>query len=187
MIAICVGHSRMGDMGALSVTGVSEWHFNADLAKRVKRRLQELGHDAMVISKIPRPTYGGAMEWLREQLAIAGAVCAVELHFNSSDDPSAHGHEWLHWHASGRGRSLAKALQNRMLDKVPGTKSRGLVPVEPAGRGAGFLRLTPCPAVVAEPYFGSNRKEWTFFDSEREILAEVIALGISDWMGGVQP
>lgn len=184
MIAILVGHSRRGDMGALSVDGVAEWHYNSDIARRVRRKLEGLGHEACVISTYPRAGYGSAMAWLRGELSKIQAECAVELHFNSSDDPASHGHEWLHWHASPRGKRLAKALQGRMENTFPALRSRGLVGIDsPQKRGGGFLMQTPCPAVIAEPFFGSNRAEWELFHAERDLYAEVLALGIDDWKG----
>lgn len=185
MIAICVGHSRRGDMGAQSVDGVSEWHYNSDIARRVRRKLEGLGHDACVISTYPRSGYGSAMEWLRGELCKMRAAAAIELHFNSSDDPQSHGHEWLHWHASPRGKRLAKAVQGQMAAMYPELRGRGLVGIDSIHkRGGAFLMRTPCPAVICEPFFGTNRGEWELFNAEREIYAEVLALGIDDWKGG---
>jgi N-acetylmuramoyl-L-alanine amidase len=184
MIAICVGHSRMGDMGALSVTGVSEWHYNGDIAKRVRRKLMEMDCDACVIDKYPRPGYASAMEWLAGDLNRRGVVCAVELHFNSSDNPLSHGHEWLHWGASAPSRALAQALQGAMVTAFPEIRSRGLVSIETTkNRGGLFLARTPCPAVIAEPFFGSNRGEWELFAGEREAYASALADGLAKWKG----
>jgi N-acetylmuramoyl-L-alanine amidase len=174
-------------MGALSVGGVSEWHYNSDIAKRVFRKLLDLGHEACVIQVYPRPTYGAAMDWLAEELRKRGAECAVELHFNSSDDPRSHGHEWLHWHSSLSGRRLAQAVQQQMTAHFPELRSRGLVAIRSEKeRGGGFLRKTHCPALIAEPFFGSNALEWELFNAERDFYAEVLALGIDDWKGGAE-
>jgi N-acetylmuramoyl-L-alanine amidase len=187
MIAICVGHSRRGDMGALSVDGVSEWHYNSDIAKRVRRKLEDLGHEVCVISKYPREGYSTAMEWLRDELAKMRAEAVIELHFNSNDFPTANGHEWLHWHSSPRGKALAKALQGRFANTFPTSRSRGLQSISTTQqRGGLFLLRTPCPAVIAEPFFGSNRGEWEIFNTERELYAEALALGIDDWKGGTK-
>lgn len=184
MIAICVGHSRLGDKGALSVDGVSEWNFNYGIAQRVKRHLEGLGHEVAVISSYPRNSYGSAMAWLAGELSKIHAEAALELHFNSSEDEQSNGHEWLHWNSSPRGKALAKALQSRMQNTFPTLRSRGLVPISSGDRGAQFLRLTPCPAVICEPFFGTNHKEWELFNDQAELYAEALALGIDDWKGG---
>ncbi len=187
MIAICVGHSRRGDMGALSVDGVSEWHYNGDIARRVRRKLEDLGHDACVISTYPRSGYSSAVEWLSGELAKMQAEAVIELHFNSSDDPQSHGHEWLHWHASPNGKRLAKCLQGQMVSTYPEIRSRGLVSITSTNeRGGYFLKRTPCPAVICEPFFGSHRGEWELFNAERDMYAEVLALGLDDWKGGAK-
>jgi N-acetylmuramoyl-L-alanine amidase len=176
----------MGDMGALSVSGVSEWHYNGDIAARVRRKLEELGHAACVINKYPRPGYTEAIKWLAWELGKRGAECAVELHFNASDSPASHGHEWLHWHASGRGRALAQGLQHEMCQAFPDIRNRGLVSIDSTkSRGGFFLEHTPCPAVIAEPFFGSNRGEWELFKAEREAYAQVLARGILRWKGAL--
>ena len=40
MIAICVGHSRPNDSGAASVTGVTEWDYNSQLADMIGENLK---------------------------------------------------------------------------------------------------------------------------------------------------
>ena len=41
MIALCVGHSRPNDSGASSVTGVSEWDYNSELAEMIGDKLRQ--------------------------------------------------------------------------------------------------------------------------------------------------
>jgi N-acetylmuramoyl-L-alanine amidase len=59
-----------------------------------------------------------------------------------------------------------------------------LVPIKTTSqRGGQFLRGTHCPAVICEPFFGSNQAEWTYFAGHQQELAQVIADGIDDWCG----
>lgn len=183
MIAICIGHSR-GDGGAVSTGGVNEWAFNRDLGARVLRILRERGQEAVLVDRYPAGGYGSAMDWLAEDLKSMGATVAVELHFNAAGVASAHGHEWLHWHSSVAGRRLAQCLDRRMCEAFPALRRRGLVAIrQEKERGGGFLRKTPCPAVICEPFFGTNRVEWDFYSARRDELAQVMADGMDDWRG----
>lgn len=180
MIAICVGHSRPGDEGAVSVGGISERFANSRLARQILSKLEDLNIECEIIDRYQGATYGAAMRWLGRKLATIGATGAVELHFNSAI-PAAHGHEWLHWHESVGGRYLAQHLNRCMTAACPTHKARGLVAIGPKDRGAEFLRCTPCPAVIAEPYFGSNAQEWAWAVNHQHELAQVIADGIAAW------
>jgi N-acetylmuramoyl-L-alanine amidase len=49
-------------------------------------------------------------------------------------------------------------------------------------RGGEFLKLTHCPAVIAEPFFGSNPQEWQTASSSVSAIAEAMATGIIDYL-----
>lgn len=183
MIAILVGHSR-GDGGAVSVGGMNEWHFNRDLGGRIHRQLLDRGLKACMIDSYAQTSYGRSMELLARSLKSMGVSCAVELHFNSSDRVAARGHEWLHWHSSVAGRALAQCLDRRMSEDFPNHPRRGLISIRSeADRGGSFLRKTHCPAVIAEPFFGSSPIDWEMATTRKDVLAGVIADGIDDWKG----
>lgn len=183
MIAICVGHARPSDSGAISVGGLSERFVNTRLARQVLSKLEDKGIACEVIDVYQGSTYGAAMRWLGRKLKTLQATAAVELHFNSGV-PTANGHEWLHWHDSVGGRYLAQALNRSMTAALPDHKARGLVVVDAKGRGAEFLRCTPCPAVIAEPFFGTNAQEWAWVVNHQHELAQVLADGIAAWNAG---
>ena len=183
MIAICVGHSRPGDSGAVSAGGVSERFANGLLAKQIKAKLEAHDIECDIIDSYQGGNYSAAMRWLGRKLATVKATGAVELHFNWGV-PEAHGHQWMHWHESVGGRFLASALHNSMLAACPDHKARGVIGLRPKDCGAEFCRATPCPAVIAEPYFGSNPHEWAWVKSHQHELAQVIADGIAAWDKG---
>ena len=111
MIALCVGHSRPNDSGASSVTGVSEWDYNSELAEMIGRKL----HLPYKVYSVYKGTgYVTAMKWLAKKLHDDRVDTAVELHFNAAS-PKATGHEWLYWHTSEKGRLLARALRTPSL------------------------------------------------------------------------
>lgn len=184
MIAICVGHSR-GDGGAVSCGGMNEWHYNLRLARDIREMLTTAKRDSVIIDRYAQSGYTRAMTLLANSLASQGVTVAVELHFNSAETAKATGHEWLHWSKSVPGRALAQSLQAAMVAAFPEQKSRGLVGIATEkDRGGSFLKRVACPAVICEPFFGSNPTDWAIFELRREVLAAVIADGILTWLKG---
>lgn len=181
LVAICVGHSRSGDDGAENVDGVTEWDFNQPLAKRVCELLQEAGHDTALMDKYEGTSYSSAMLWLAQHLKEIKADVAVELHFNSAG-PMATGYEFLHWFCSPKGLTLASKVAASFAKFFPTQKNRGLKAINAVDRGGLFLRKTHCPAIICEPFFGSNEKDSEFFSAHREELARAYAEGIVNWL-----
>jgi N-acetylmuramoyl-L-alanine amidase len=181
MIAICVGHSRQGDRsGAVSIGGVSEWQYNRSVAKHMQTALQAIGIGSRIYQDYPRRGYNAAIDWLASQLRSDGATAAIELHFNAAS-PAANGHEWLHWPTSPRGTALATAFNVEFSATFPQIRRRGLLPRR-AGGGSRFLQSTHCPAIIAEPFFGSNLSDWREFDGRQQELGQCYARAISRWM-----
>ena len=108
-VAICVGHSRQGDTGAVSCGGINEWTYNRKVAEFLKSDLQEYGISSFVVEQYGG-TYGSytsAMNWLTKHLKEQKASIALELHFNAAANEKAEGMEMLHWNSSRIGLSLA--------------------------------------------------------------------------------
>jgi N-acetylmuramoyl-L-alanine amidase len=173
VIAVCVGHSRTWDRGAESIDGTTERVYNADLAGRMVDRLASAGVEARVIKAYP-----AAMRWLAGELRRLEATCAVELHFNWSHVGAATGHEWLYWGGSEPSRLMARCLNAAMKDAYPWHLARGVKAAGAKDNGAGFLRSMPCPAVIAEPFFGSNRGDWETVAADADTLARELATGL---------
>ena len=186
MIALCVGHSRLGDSGAQSVDGTSEWDYNSHVANILQADLCSIGIVARVYDDYRKHTYSAAMVWLSRQLKADGAHAAVELHFNSAGS-AANGFEYLHWRGSARGAALASRIHAAHVAACPDDKDRGIKSKGSGDRGAAFLRLTHCPAVICEPFFGSNGPEWAEWEDSAERLAAIYAAGIADWMDTESP
>lgn len=186
-IAICIGHSRRRpdgsvEGGAISHDGTSsEWNYNRNLARLVATELQEAhGLPAILVNDYQGASYGAAMRWLAGYLRGLGKIkLAVELHFNSAEVPTARGHEWLYWHASPQGKRLAAALNLEMRWGFPSIPARGAKALDSGARGAEFLRLTHCPAVICEPFFGSNAQDWETASTHQEGIARCIAGALS--------
>lgn len=181
-VAICVGHSRAKDKGAVNVLGIYEWHFNKPLADRVAELIRDSGQMASVISHYNGNSYGSAMVDVGKQLKTICADVAVELHFNSASSTTATGFEFLCWHSSERSNALATSMQKAFHKTFPDQRDRGVKLITPADRGGRFLQETHCPAVICEPFFGSNPKDTAFFYAHRDDLAKAYAEGILDWL-----
>jgi len=182
-VAICVGHSRKGDTGAVSCGGINEWTYNKKVAEYLKSDLQEYGIASFVVD-----TYGGtygsyvsSMNWLAKHLKEQKASVALELHFNAAASDKANGMEMLHWHTSRIGLSLAEYVLQGCKKYFPLVKNRGVKGIGKGSRGATFLRTTHCPCIITEPFFGSNWQDWIMFADQEATLSQAIALGVKQW------
>ena len=187
MIAICVGHSRPGDRGAVGVEDIAEHTFWKALAPDLARAVEDRGHRAVVFSRYEGKRYGAAMTWLAGRLRDAGASLAVELHFNWAATRAVAGHEWLYWQGSQRGREAARCLDRAMRKSFPDRPPRGIKSRGPNDDGGGFLGKTHCPAVIAEPFFGSSPADWAAVAAKPALLVETIAAGLADAMAVLYP
>lgn len=184
-IAICVGHSRKikgrFEGGAVSVGGVSERDYNLVLAEMIAENLSARGAEVKIISEYEGGGYTSAMTWLAKVVGEWKADAAVELHFNAADSKSAKGHEWLYWGKSERSKQLATEINYEFEHEVEALKPRGIKPLDSRSRGALFCRLLPCPAVIAEPFFGTNKADWQIAEVQKSDIADCIAYGIIIW------
>jgi N-acetylmuramoyl-L-alanine amidase len=163
MIAICIGHSRKikgrYDGGAYSSwLKMNERDFNLEVASHLSKHLMQNGIPCRVISDYAGAGYGSAMVDVAKQAKDAHASLAIELHFNSAT-PSANGHEWLYWHSSAKGKALAQAFNAQFGKDHPNIKARGIKGITAQDRGGAFLRVTSCPSIIVEPFFGSNESD----------------------------
>ena len=182
-VAICVGHSRNGDMGAVSCGGINEWTYNKKVAEFLKSDLQEYGISSFIVDNYGG-TYGSytsAINWLVKHLKEQKASVAVELHFNAAANQDANGMEMLHWETSRIGLSLAEYVLQGCKKFFPIANSRGVKSLGKGARGATFLRKTHCPAIITEPFFGTNWQDWIMFADQEATLSQAYALGIKQW------
>jgi N-acetylmuramoyl-L-alanine amidase len=177
-IVICVGHSRSGDDGAVSRGKVSEWTYNSGLAPMITWRLEAAGWKTLIIDKYEGGGYGTAMTWLTGELKEHKAKAALELHFNSSSNANSTGHEWFH---NNTGDKLATALKQSFQASISELKARGITNRHSSGNGSRFLGGAPCPAVIGEPFFGSNEADWKIGE-DKERIAGAYANGIITWL-----
>lgn len=187
IIALCVGHSRWisgrRDGGSISVSGEDEWHYNDTLARELAQRLHDRpGIASVIINEYQGSGYTTAMRNLASQLRTLGNVgLAVELHFNSATG-KARGHEWLHWCSSKNGLRAATEMHLAVSRAFPQSElpARGVQSISASDRGAEFLRLTPMPAIICEPFFGDNAADWKLATTRFGELADAMASGLAN-------
>ena len=182
-IGIFVGHSRRGDQGAVSIGGVSEFVFNLPVAENLRAELTARGIASEVVHWYGGNSYGAAMSWVGKKCREAGFTAAIELHFNAAS-AQANGHEFLFFHTSAKAHRLAAAFAESFQHRFPFSRPRaqsGLLRRSAADRGTLFLRRTPCPAVILEPFFGSNPEEWDYFSANKKLLAISYADALAAW------
>lgn len=176
-IALVVGHTEGKDKGAYSETlKTSEFDYWLDIAKRI----ENLGNIEVHIfdtftHKIQ--SYYEREKALADKINNSGVVYDVvfELHFNAAS-PLAHGTECLHWFASEKGRKIANRVSNYICDNLNMTirgnnGARALV--NKNDRGYWFTYLLRYPAVILEPFFGSNKEDCEKF-RDRDKVAKVL-------------
>jgi len=180
-VAIVVGHSRMGDWGAVAAdTMTTEWVYNNELAWMIQDHLPSSIHST-VIDSIPAKTYAKAVQYLQKKLNPLDIELVVELHFNSGP-PTAQGYEVYHWETSLKGKQAAENILQKLKGTFPNNVNRGIKHRNStAQRGGRFLKELQAPALILEPFFGSNQREWKFFKNKenKTYLAKAIASGIT--------
>ncbi|GGH24368.1 N-acetylmuramoyl-L-alanine amidase family protein [Cribrihabitans marinus] len=170
-VALEIGHSTR-DGGAVRVTdGVQEYEWNKDLAHRIYdldpqmfeifHRRPDLGYTSAI-----GDLYGRIDDW--------GCDLSISMHFNSFYKASASYTSTL---SSGSKGSLkaADAVQSAMVDVMglhdSGVKVRNR---RTGGRGWEMLSFGRAPAILIEPYFGSNPSDCRRADECKQELAEAI-------------
>lgn len=176
-IIICIGHSRDNDNGAVSRGGVSEWDYNSELAPMIAWRLRACGWTTEIIDHYEGGNYTAAMRWLKAELEERRPRSVIELHFNAAG-ATARGHEWFH---NDTGEGFASALDQVFRSSIAEVPARGTTNRHRSGNGSQFLGGAPCPAVIGEPFFGSNDADWAV-GLQKERLATAYAIGITTWL-----
>ena len=180
-VAICIGHSRIGDKGARSVGGISEWVYNSEVAVLLAKQLKQRGIASVIIDDYPSESYSGAMRWLSKEVDKINADVAIELHFNSFSSSSAEGYEYLYYAGSAEGKRLALCIHKAHQSKSVAQKDRGAKPIERKDRGGHFVTMVKPPAVICEPFFGSSPKEWVLLGQKPAVVADIYATGIFNY------
>jgi len=195
-IAISAGHNYA--TGARAHDGTDEHTFNMLIVKHLKELLYCQGHTVHVLHRKKWLGYTSAMRDLGKQMRQLGSDLALELHFNSSA-PKANGFEYLYWWGSRKGKRLAKFLGQAQSAFTPEIKARGGGKGERSlwfnkwnegkaysKRGGAYVYLTPCPAVICEPGFASNKADWQILKRSPQDIARSYAKGIKLYLSNIK-
>lgn len=166
-LGIVVGHNARA-RGAVRVTdGISEYDWNGELAAMIQ------AHDPASVRVFRRQAGGGYSREIDRVYAETdqwGADMTMELHFNGSVNPKANGCLML---SSGTRGSMALATSlGAKCSAAIGNRNRGVKIVKRGERGGRSLWQGRAPAVLTEPYFGSNAAECLPAQISMDELAE---------------
>lgn len=160
-VAIVVGHTS-GSKGAQSPYLPAEYDYNLEVANELKKLYT--GYDIYT-----HRTYSvGYYNMWKETAAKLNAKdydLVIELHYNAAS-PKAHGTETLHYFNSKKGKAYAEIFSD-VISKDFGTTKRGINGGKPLvnsnDRGYYAVYLPKAPALIVEPFFGSNEEESKMF------------------------
>ena len=169
--ALIIGHDKRDKGAARCIDGVQEYDWNFDLAARIWKldpRMFEIFHIDQSLAYVDsiEDVYGRVDAW--------GCDLTIEHHFNSVFSKNATGTETI---SSGSKGSLkfAQAIQAAMVETL-GLRDRGIKIRNSQARVRGWRSMVSgrAPAVLLEPYFGSNENDCRRADEKKQELAEAI-------------
>ena len=175
-IALVVGHNPKAQ-GAVRVTdGRTEYDWCGDLAAQIFAL-------APARYTIVRRTPGsGEIGRAYAEVDRLGVNASVELHFNAAEAASATGTETL-TSGSAASKRLAALVQAGMVGAL-GLRDRGLLVRSKSERGGASLHTGKAPAILIEPYFGSNRADCAAADRNFPALARAIHEACTAYLKG---
>ena len=159
-IAVVVGHnSRHQGAQAISPIDRSEYEFNSELAQLMLARSNDYAIEMRVFYREFQNSYTREILKVYTQVDAWGADYSTELHFNSAVF-TASGSEVF---SSGSQKSLqfATYTQNEIVQLFnrKGKTNRGVKIRKKGSRGYLSLVSGKAPAILVEPFFGSNRAD----------------------------
>jgi len=168
-IAVVVGHTNRRDKGAFSpFLKQSEYDYNLKVALELK----SLAPDLYDVHTHSTQEYFKRQRAMSAKLNAGGYALAIELHFNAAASPTANGTYCLHWYGSKTGRTLAQFISEDIA-KAFDTRIRAhggaQALVNEQDRGYWFTALTNMPAIILEPFFGTNEEALRFKDINRYV------------------
>lgn len=186
-VVIDAGHGG-ADPGKVGVNGSLEKDINLKIAEMVKSFLE--AEDVEVV--MTRTDDGGLydegasnkkVQDMKRRIAVieeADPAIVVSIHQNSYHEEYVHGAQVFYYTGSSAGKKLAELIQKRFVINVdPGNKREAK-----ANDSYYLLKKTPCPIVIVECGFLSNREEEKKLNSEiyQEKTAWAVHMGIMQYL-----
>lgn len=167
-IALVIGHNARSQGAVRQTDGRTEYDWCGDLAAAIR------ACSPGMYEVFRRPAGRPYSTEIRETYAVVdakGAAASVELHFNGGPT-SASGTETLTSGSKGS-RRLAGLIQPAMVQAL-GLRDRGIIARARNDRGGLSLHAGRAPAVLLEPYFGSNPTDCAAADRHYAALVQGI-------------
>jgi len=186
-LAVIVGHNEAAQGAVRADTGETEWSWNGRLARAISTLSPSYGISVQIFFRQAGMGYSAEIDDVYHRADKWGADATVELHFNSFGNPLAQGTETLTSTSKG-GRALGAAVQREIVREL-GLRKRGAKAIGPRERGGRSLYAGAAPAILVEPYFGSNPDDLSATDEPHEMtgLANAILAGAADALGVKPP
>ena len=177
-IAIVIGHNSKAQGAVRTTDGRTEFDWNSELAGLIA----EHNPDCVRVFRRERGGgYSAEIDRVYTKVDAWGANASIELHFNGSNNPKATGGETL---SSGSQGSMALAKQIRLrVSNIMRNTDRGIKIKRRHERGGRSLWQGRAPAVLVEPYFGSNAAECLTAQMNMDELAEAYYRGAVAFLG----
>lgn len=156
--ALVVGHTMVKDKGAYSDNlKQAEFDYNLKVANEIKALCPEMFD--IYVHEVQ--DYYQRQKGMAFKLNQQNYAAVFELHFNAAS-ALANGTECCYWFNSKKGKLYAEMI-SKGVSEAFGTKLRGVnggkALVNKNDRGYWFTYLPKSPAVIVEPFFGSNTEE----------------------------
>lgn len=186
-VVIDAGHGG-ADPGKVGVNGTLEKDINLKIAEMVKEFLE--AEDVEVV--MTRTDSGGLYEEgasnkkvqdMKRRIAIIEETepeIVVSIHQNSYHEEYVHGAQVFYYTGSTTGKKLAELIQKRFVINVDPENKREAK----ANDSYYLLKKTPCPIVIVECGFLSNREEEAKLNSQiyQEKAAWAVHMGIMQYL-----
>ena len=171
-IALVVGHN-LERQGSKNTLGQTEYTFNSWVAYEMMNLYKDSPMSVffrltgLPFNKEIRSVYSQVDEW--------GADISIELHFNSFHIPEVKGTEVL---SSGSEKSmqLAECFMDEIFKQYRTTAQEYRGVKIPTKKEAGWknLHVGKAPAIILEPFFGSNKEDCELFSNPAKLAKTYI-------------
>lgn len=180
-LGLIVGHERSAPGAIMVTTKQSEYFWNDDLAKRVKRIADE--QRDMIVEIVYRDGVG--REGAAKKVLSLKCDVAMELHFNSFSNPAVRGTEVLS-STYQRDMEFAAHIQKALVEclgrKKADKSDRGVKVLKKGDRAATNVYLMPeIPNCLPEFFFGSSPEDCHLANEKKQDIAQALHDAVLTW------
>jgi len=153
--ALVVGHTAARSGARNAVYNISEFQWNDRLVHLLADSLHDPIEEPTLETEI---IYRATYNQLPNDVNAVNPDFVVSFHCNAYNQ-QASGTETLYYHSSTKGKAIAQIFQDNIVS-VLRLPDRGIKPKGAEDRGGYLLRYTKAPAVLLEPFFIDNVKDY---------------------------